>query len=107
MLHKIMERGHSKICDTFSTLFRPPPPEVFQFYIIKVLVQPGLGSNGRNFGRNLNHQTSYLLLYKCEVAKLGSKAGNSLYGKRGGGARGKEIQREREIDKDRERKSKT
>jgi hypothetical protein len=27
---------------------------------IKVVVQPGLGNNGRNFGRNLNHQTSYI-----------------------------------------------
>jgi hypothetical protein len=37
-----------------------------------------------NFGRDLKHQTSYLLLkYKCEVAKLGSKAGNFLSGKRG------------------------
>ena len=52
----------------------------------KVLVQPGLGNNGRNFGRNLNlNQTSYLLIYKCEVAKLGSKAGNFFSGKRGVG----------------------
>jgi hypothetical protein len=49
---------------------------VYSLYIIKVLVQPGLSNNGRNFGRNLNHQTSYLLIYKCEVAKLRSKAGN-------------------------------
>jgi hypothetical protein len=47
-------------------------------YIIKVVVQPGLGNNGRNFGRNLNHQTSYLLIYKCEVAKVVSKADNLL-----------------------------
>ena len=71
---------------------------VLVIYIIKVLVQPGLGNNGRNFGRNLNHQTSYLLIYKCEVAKLGSKAGNFLSGKRGGGER--ERQREREIDRE-------
>jgi hypothetical protein len=44
-----------------------------------------LGNNGRNFGQNLNHQTSYLLLYKSEVAKLGSQTGNFLSGKRGGG----------------------
>ncbi len=30
------------------------------------------------------------LLYKCPVAKLGSKAGNFLSGKRGGGALGRE-----------------
>jgi hypothetical protein len=57
------------------------------FYIIKVLFQPGLGNNGMNFGRNLNHQISYLLLYKCEVADL------------------VERQREREIDRDRESKT--
>jgi hypothetical protein len=49
-----------------------------------------------------------LLRYKCEVAKLGSKAGNFFYGKRGGGG-GEEKQREWEIDRDRgrERESKT
>jgi hypothetical protein len=31
-----------------------------------------------------NHQTSYLLINKSEVAKLGSKARNFLCGKRGG-----------------------
>ncbi len=31
-----------------------------------------------------NHQTSYLLIYKSEVAKIGSKAHNFLSGKRGG-----------------------
>jgi hypothetical protein len=36
----------------------------------------------------------YLLIYKCEVAKLGSKAGYFLSGKRGGGGGG-------ERDKDR------
>jgi hypothetical protein len=71
-------------------------------YIIKVLVQPGLGNNGRN----LNHQTSsYLLIYKCEVAKLRSKAGNFLFGKRGGAKRGRERQKEREKDRDRESKT--
>jgi hypothetical protein len=61
-----------------------------------------LGNNGRNFGQNLNHQTSYLLLYKCEVAKLGSQAGNFLSGKRGGGG-GSEREREIDGDGDRER----
>jgi len=69
----------------------------------KVLVQPGLGNNGRSFGRNLNHQTSYLLIYKCEVAKLGSKAGNFLSGKRGGGGGGGG---ETEIKTDRQRQRK-
>ncbi len=50
-------------------------------------------NNGRNFGQNLNHQTSYLLLYKCEVAKLGSQAGNFLSGKRGGGGGVREKER--------------
>ncbi len=73
-------------------------------YKINVFVQPLLGNNGRN----LNHQSSYLLLYKCEVAKLGSKAGNFLSGKRGEGGGGwRDREREREIDRDRERESKT
>jgi hypothetical protein len=39
----------------------------------------------------------YLLIYKCEVPKLGSKAGNLLSGKRGGrGERERERERERE-----------
>ncbi len=73
--------------------------ELVIFYIIKVVVQPGLGNNGRNFGRNLNHHTSYLLIYKCEVAKVGSKAENFLSRKRGG-----ERQRDRERQRQRKRK---
>jgi hypothetical protein len=70
-----------------------------------------LGNSGRNFGWNLNHQTNllssnyYNLIYKCEVAKLGSKARNFLFGKRGEKVGEIERQREREIG--RERKSKT
>jgi hypothetical protein len=45
----------------------------------------------------------YYLLLKCEVAKLGSKAGYFLSGKREGGER--ERQREREIDRYREREN--
>ncbi len=41
----------------------------------------------------------YYLIYKCEVPKLGSKAGNLLSGKRGG--RG---ERETERKRDRQRK---
>ncbi len=75
-------------------------------FTIKVLVKPGLGNNGRNFGQNLNHQTSHLLIYKCEVAKLRSKAGNFLSGKRGGAGRGPERERETERKRDRQRKKK-
>jgi hypothetical protein len=39
------------------------------------------------------------LLYKCEVTKLGSKAGNFLSGKRGGVGR----ERQRKIEKEREK----
>ncbi len=70
-----------------------------------------MGNNGRNFGRNLNHQTSYLLTYKCEVAKLGSKAWNLLSGKRGRGGRERQRerdrQRKREIDREKERSTET
>jgi hypothetical protein len=38
------------------------------------------------------------LLYKCEVATLGSKAGKFLSGKRGGGGRVRERKRESERD---------
>ena len=89
--------GGSTISDTCpkkTICFALSLKELVIIYIIKVVVQPGLGNNGRNFGRNLNHHTSYLLIYKCEVAKLGSKAGNFLAGKRGGRGR-RERQRER------------
>jgi hypothetical protein len=76
--------------------------KIILVYVIKVLVQPGLGNNGRNFGRNLNHQTSYL--YKCEVAELRSKAGNFLSGKRGGAGRGGEAERKRNRQRQRKRK---
>ncbi len=52
----------------------------------------------------MNEYQNQLLLHKCEVAKLGSKAGNFVSGKRGGW---RKIQRERDIDRDRERESKT
>jgi len=48
---------------------------------------------------------SHNLLYKCEVAKLESKAGNFLSGKRGGGGRERQREREREIDRERESKT--
>ncbi len=59
-----------------------------------------MGNNVRNFGQNLNHQNYYLLIYKCEVSKLVSKAGNLLSGKRGGGGRERQRKREREIDRE-------
>jgi hypothetical protein len=39
---------------------------------IKVKVQPGLGNNGSIFGRNLNHQTSYI--YKSAGRRAGRQA---------------------------------
>jgi hypothetical protein len=57
-----------------------------------------LGNNGWNFGRNLNYQTSYLLIYKCEVAKLGS------IWKERGGERQKEIEIDIERGGERDRK---
>ena len=51
--------------------------------------------------------STHLLLNKCEVTKLGSKAGNFLSGKRGGRGRERDRQTEREIDRYRERESKT
>jgi hypothetical protein len=73
--------------EQFVTRFFPPRKRFFEFqrylertiftgnihiYIIKVHAQPRLGNNDKNFGQNINHQTSYLLLYKYEVVKLGS-----------------------------------
>ncbi len=54
---------------------------------------------------NITPQTSglhnyNLLLYKCEVNKLESKAGNFLSGKRGGG---EERQTERKRERNRQR----
>ena len=46
----------------------------------------------------------FFLLYKCEVTKLGSKAGNFLSGKRGGGGGG---ERDRQIEREIDRKRKT
>ena len=44
-----------------------------------------------------------ILLYKCQVTKLGSKAGNFFSGKRKGREREKERESEREIDRHRKR----
>ena len=44
-------------------------------------------------------------VYKCEVAKLGSKAGNYLSGKRGGGGNETERQRDRETERQRDRET--
>jgi hypothetical protein len=43
--------------------------------------------------------------HKCEVAKLGSKAGYFLSGKRGGGGE-RDTERKRERDREKERESK-
>jgi hypothetical protein len=79
-------------------------------YIIKVLVQPGLGNNGKNFGRNLNHQTFKYINVK--LPNLDLKQGISYLEKEGerggrGSGQGGGRQKEREIDRDRERESKT
>ena len=46
----------------------------------------------------------YYLLLKCEVAKLGSKAGYFLSGKREGGGRERETERKRDRQIQRKRK---
>jgi hypothetical protein len=56
---------------------------------------------------SLRKSGAYYLLLKCEVAKLGSKAGYFLSGKREGGGGERETEREREIDRYRERENKT
>jgi hypothetical protein len=43
---------------------------------IKVVIQPGLGNNGRNFGRN--HQTSYIIKVQAGGQASKGQAGGHL-----------------------------
>jgi hypothetical protein len=66
----------------------------YTFYIIKVLVQPGLGNNGRNFGGILT--TKPLIFYYVNV-KLPNLDLNFLSGKGGRGWE-REIERKRDSE---------
>jgi hypothetical protein len=67
---------------------------MFRFYSkLRLLWLMNFRKKYFEFPRNLG-QLKYNLQYKCEVAKLGSKAGNLLSGKRGEWGRERERQRE-------------